>query len=528
MKKFSDNISTGTGAESTPDKPGGFSAGIVEGQDKAPEIRKLKAFSDDISTGVGAKSAKDSFAYKPSKKEIIASRKAVVKDLLAQGLKPKGVLELLLTEPDSDWTEKEVKDFLIELGVPKKELWQESLTEELRSFSDGITSGLPEEMQEQPLKVDTSKLGTKTFKYSTPKIAELRMKGKGFSDATIKTVEKLGQKPPEEGYSRITDPKDTTKWTDAWCTLSIWGFVDIKKGFIHEDLPWMPLPHSEMAEVSTKGLSTTSFKYSASKMNALRQQGFKDSEIRAIEKLGQEKTPLGHERFTDSKNFIEGTDAWHMVTTWGFVDIDRGGFIHRVFPLYAEDPERFQTDIEVCYMYAAEKTAGWEKSPEAKSLWKAKKFEKWEKERRKIYDKAFELMNKNVASPKDVFDRLEREAGLDKYGEFTRAEILKMKPEPGTYYFYTQNALKALPDIKPYDIHLAVERAYTEKPLTSKDKEILQAGWPHLHGKLGTAFKTGEKEITPYKKDYPYPSKKQEPNTRVPQGENYLPGVGWY
>lgn len=41
----------------------------------------------------------------------------------------------------------------------------------------------------------------------------------------------------------------------------------------------------------------------------------------------------------------------------------------------------------------------------------------------------------------------------------------------------------------PYEVHLAVERAYTGKKLTEKDKKILQVGWPELHGKLGEKFK---------------------------------------
>ena len=43
-------------------------------------------------------------------------------------------------------------------------------------------------------------------------------------------------------------------------------------------------------------------------------------------------------------------------------------------------------------------------------------------------------------------------------------------------------------------INAAVERGYKKEYnlLSKKDKEILQAGWPEIHGKLGTPFKTGE------------------------------------
>lgn len=61
-------------------------------------------------------------------------------------------------------------------------------------------------------------------------------------------------------------------------------------------------------------------------------------------------------------------------------------------------------------------------------------------------------------------------------------------------------------DIKdPYRVHLAVERSYTEKPLDDLDKKILQAGWPHIHGELGTPFKDGKEEVEKKKYPYPYP-----------------------
>lgn len=472
MKKFSDNISTGEGADSTPTKPGAFSAGIVEGQDKAPETRKLKAFSDDISTGAGAEAPKEvpaeemqegqrllkvdtSLLGTPAFKFSSAKRAELKKLSLFTDIKidalerlgqrpPKSgykrytklenVLSFKRKEGPSAWSIIGAMGFvdITPAGDIDKSfhLYEERMTEELRSFSDDITSGALEEMQEQPLKVDTSNLGTKAFKYSASKIAELRMKGKGFSDATIRAIEKLGQKPPEESYTRTTNQRDVTKWADAWCIIGIWGFVDIdKSGMIHDTLPFMPLPHSEMAEVSIKGLGTTSFKYPSSKMNALRQQGFKDSEIKAIEKLGQEKTPLGHERFTDTKNFNEGTDAWHMVTTWGFVDIDRGGFIHRVFPLYSED------------------------------------FQEW--------------------------------------------------------HPYTQGVKNAkAKGFTEKDVEEAFKAWMKSKTLTEQMKNVLKAAWPQF-------FNKGDYP-SPYKKDYPYPTKKQEPNIRVPQGENYSPKVGWY
>lgn len=59
------------------------------------------------------------------REKIRDSRKALIMDLLGQKMTPMDIQFFLISEPQSDWTPQEIKGFLIELGVPKKSLWQE-------------------------------------------------------------------------------------------------------------------------------------------------------------------------------------------------------------------------------------------------------------------------------------------------------------------------------------------------------------------------------------------------------------------
>lgn len=62
-------------------------------------------------------------------------------------------------------------------------------------------------------------------------------------------------------------------------------------------------------------------------------------------------------------------------------------------------------------------------------------------------------------------------------------------------------------------IHTAVERSYTNKSLTTRDKEILQVLWPDIHGDPKTQFVSLQEAIT----------KKKEisNNVKVPEKEKY-------
>lgn len=78
------------------------------------------------------------------------------------------------------------------------------------------------------------------------------------------------------------------------------------------------------------------FYYTKSQKAKFKRQGFSIRDISAVEQLGKQNPKTGYKRHTSLKDWVEGGDAWHMITTWGFVDIGRGGFIHDVFPLFAE------------------------------------------------------------------------------------------------------------------------------------------------------------------------------------------------
>lgn len=103
--------------------------------------KRIRTFSENISTG-----SMSSFAIPPTpsmigerkskktRKSVKESRKAVVKDLLRQKLSPKQIKHILLTDHvlvkgkvlKSDWTAEEIKGYLIELGIPGKDLWSEN------------------------------------------------------------------------------------------------------------------------------------------------------------------------------------------------------------------------------------------------------------------------------------------------------------------------------------------------------------------------------------------------------------------
>lgn len=76
-------------------------------------------------------------------------------------------------------------------------------------------------------------------------------------------------------------------------------------------------------------------------------------------------------------------------------------------------------------------------------------------------------------------------------------------------------------------IHAAMERSYTNKSLTTRDKEILQVLWPNIHGKPKTQFVslqeavTKEKEISSNvkipEKEYPKPPKSESGYSEINQ-----------
>lgn len=85
-------------------------------------------------------------------------------------------------------------------------------------------------------------------------------------------------------------------------------------------------------------------------------------------------------------------------------------------------------------------------------------------------------------------------------------KFAEQKDYDHNYYFYESKIMKELGIKDPYKIHLAVERSYTGKDLTEEDKEILQVGWPHIHGHQGTPFVNIDDKKYPFPKStYPYP-----------------------
>ena len=86
---------------------------------------RIRPFSEDISTGSFAETEH----FDP---RIEYSRKAVVLDLLRQGLTPEGIRDILTTEEKSDWKISEIRKILIELGMPKSKLWKLGSYEEIK------------------------------------------------------------------------------------------------------------------------------------------------------------------------------------------------------------------------------------------------------------------------------------------------------------------------------------------------------------------------------------------------------------
>ncbi|GAH62461.1 unnamed protein product [marine sediment metagenome] len=77
-------------------------------------------------------------------------------------------------------------------------------------------------------------------------------------------------------------------------------------------------------------------------------------------------------------------------------------------------------------------------------------------------------------------------------------------------------------------IHTAVERSYTDQPLTPSDKEILQILWPGIHGDPETEFVSLQKAIMkeegksggikiPEKEEYPKPPKSDSGYSEINQ-----------
>lgn len=94
----------------------------------------------------------------------------------------------------------------------------------------------------------------------------------------------------------------------------------------------------------------------------------------------------------------------------------------------------------------------------------------------------------------DVFQvgrkRPKEEVPLKDFENATREEVLKMNFVLATDsdHYYGQKALRALPGTNPSNIRGAFYRAEKGEKLTSDDKKILQAGWPHIHGARRTPF----------------------------------------
>jgi len=65
-----------------------------------------------------------------------------------------------------------------------------------------------------------------------------RLLNQGFTKESLRKIEALRTKPPEQGHARYIDPAEWPEGGDAWSAITHLGFVDIDpKGFIHDDIP---------------------------------------------------------------------------------------------------------------------------------------------------------------------------------------------------------------------------------------------------------------------------------------------------
>jgi len=85
---------------------------------------KYKIFSEKISHGSSFKvfgNSGKSSGSKPTTLEIQRSRRRVIEGML-KGNDPVDICNILLTEPNSDWTTNEILQHMKSLGVPEDQL----------------------------------------------------------------------------------------------------------------------------------------------------------------------------------------------------------------------------------------------------------------------------------------------------------------------------------------------------------------------------------------------------------------------